>query len=126
MKLRVRAGALRLRLTRGEIARLRETGRVEERVVFAPGSELVYAVTSRPDAASLHARYDAGGVHVVVPEALARDLCDSDRVGIEARQDAGDGATLVVLIEKDWQCLKPREDEDDADAFPHPLLAPRS
>ena len=25
-----------------------------------------------------------------------------------------------ILIEKDWSCLKPREGEDDSDAYPHP------
>ena len=25
-----------------------------------------------------------------------------------------------ILVEKDWSCLKPREGEDDTDAFPHP------
>ena len=49
-----------------------------------------------------------------VPEAIALDWCDTERVGFE-----GVAGEVKVLVEKDWQCLAPR-DEDESDAYPHP------
>jgi hypothetical protein len=42
MKLRFHENSLRLRLSQSEVARLAETGRVENTVSFAPGQVLVY------------------------------------------------------------------------------------
>lgn len=112
MKLRIRGSSIRLRLTQNEIAALRERRSVEETVVFSPTSRLAYAIERGGDA--LGASFDGARIVVRVPEALARELCDTDRVGVE-----GTSGELRILIEKDWQCLAPR-DEDESDAFPHP------
>ncbi len=112
MKLRLRGSSIRLRLTQPEIAALRERGSVEETVRFSPTSRLVYAIERGGDA--LGASFEDGRVVVRVPDALAFDLCDTDRVGID-----GVHGELRILIEKDWQCLAPR-DEDESEGFPHP------
>ena len=44
MKLRLHAGSLRLRLSQSEVARLGETGKVEDSIEFSSGSELLYAI----------------------------------------------------------------------------------
>ena len=49
-----------------------------------------------------------------LPESMALDWCNTDRVGIE-----GTAGEVRVLVEKDWQCLAPR-DEDESDAYAHP------
>ncbi len=113
MKLRIRGSSIRLRLTQPEIATLRERGSVEETVRFSPSSRLVYAIERGSDA--LGASFEDGRIVVRVPDALAFDLCDTDRVGID-----GIHGELRILIEKDWQCLAPSRDEDESDAFPHP------
>ena len=112
MKLRIRGNSIRLRLTQNEIAALRERGSVEETVRFSPTSRLAYAIERGGE--QLGASFESGRIVVRVPDALATDLCDTDRVGVE-----GTHGELRVLIEKDWQCLAPR-DEDESDAFPHP------
>ncbi len=119
MKLRIRGSSLRLRLTRGEVAALRESGRVEDRAVFAPGAELVYALVRSADAPGVAATFVSGRVLVTVPDAVARAFCDTDQVGFDAEQVAG-ATTLRILVEKDFACLKPREGESEDDAFPHP------
>lgn len=112
MKLRIRGDSLRLRLTRGEVAALAAEGRVEETTSFGGGAVLRYAITLGD---VLGAKLDGSKIEVTVARETAERWARSDEVGIEGAQDA-----LRILIEKDWSCLKPRDGEDDADAFPHP------
>ena len=113
MKLRLHAGSLRLRLSQSEIAVLKNTGKVEEAIAFAPGNQLHYTIEtgSKETGATLN------GVHIVVtlPTAVAKQWIESDQTGIEAST-----GTLKLLIEKDFQCLH-REPEPGEDSFPNPL-----
>lgn len=112
MKLRIRGNSIRLRLGRDEVAALRERGLVEESTAFA-GGRLVYAIERR-DLPAIAASFDGRRIAVLVPNAVAFDFCDSERVGFD-----GTAGELRVLVEKDWQCLAPR-DEDESNAYPHP------
>jgi hypothetical protein len=117
VKLRIRGDSLRLRLTRTEVRSLRETGSVIETIHFG-SSALAYELRSA-DVDAPVAEFDGGRVLVRLPRAQANAWADGDEVGITAEQALDDGA-LSLLIEKDFQCLAPREGEDDVDAFPHP------
>jgi hypothetical protein len=44
---------------------------------------------------------------------------ESEQVSIRSDKLLDDGEELRILIEKDFQCLAPRE-EDESDMFPHP------
>jgi hypothetical protein len=116
MKLRLHAGSLRLRLSQSEVARLDETGKVEESLEFSPGSKLLYRIETGT-AASVTATFDNANIRVVVPKQVAKEWIDSDQTGIEAST-----GTLKVLIEKDFQCLH-REAEAGEDSFPNPLAS---
>lgn len=113
MKLRLRGNSLRLRLERHEVAELRARGAVEDAIDFGPGARLAYRLARR-DVPVLAASFDGRGITVDVPDAVALDFCDTDRVGFD-----GTAGGVRVLVEKDWQCLAPRG-EDDGDAYPHP------
>ena len=113
MKLRIRGNSLRLRLGKNEVAALRERGAVEDAITFAPGARLAYALARR-DVSAVVAKFDGERIVVEVPNALALEFCDTDRVGFDAV--SGD---VRVLVEKDWQCVAPRG-EDESDAYPHP------
>lgn len=117
MKLRIRGDSLRLRLSQAEIARLRETGEVADRIHFGDRS-LDYALVSA-DVLAPSARFDGDRIEVAIPHAVARGWAQSEQVGIEAEQALASG-TLRLLIEKDFKCLAPRPGEDDGDAFPNP------
>ncbi|HEX5832176.1 MAG TPA: hypothetical protein VFY16_14430 [Gemmatimonadaceae bacterium] len=124
MKLRIKGNTLRLRLTRSEVARLSDTGRVEDAIAFGaePGETLTYALEASPDAPTVGARLADGRITVRLPADAARRWVDTDQVGIEAEQRTGAGdreAALQILVEKDWACIDGRE--VDADAFPNPL-----
>ena len=121
MKLRVRADSIRLRLGQAEVRRLADEGIVEEQTHFAPGaSPFVCALHARDDAAGIGASFDRSRLVVTVPRPLARQWAATDQVGLEASQPAGDGRTLRILIEKDFECLDGPPGENQADAFPNP------
>ena len=121
MKLRVRADSIRLRLGQSEVRRLADEGIVEESTHFAPGGlPFVYALRARDDAAGIGASFDKSRLVVTVPHALARQWATTDRVSLEASQPAGDGRSLRILIEKDFECLDGPPGENQADAFPNP------
>ena len=112
MKLRIRGSSIRLRLTKSEVDTLRDGGKVEETTPLHP-SPLVYVI-ERAEASRVSVSFQGGRLSVSVPAAVLRDFCETDRVGFEETHDG-----VRVLVEKDWQCLAPR-DEDESDAFPHP------
>src|SRR5579885_2720764 len=66
MKLRLQGNSLRLRLTRTEVERLRDTGLVEESVDFGAGAALTYRI-SAASVPSLHAGFSGRAFTVQVP-----------------------------------------------------------
>jgi hypothetical protein len=119
MKLRVRGDSLRLRLTRGEVQQLADSGRVEERVHITADGVLVYRLQRCAATATLAATFADGVVEIQVPERQAREWCESELVTLEHEQ-AHAQARLRIVVEKDYACLAPRQDEDESDNFPHP------
>ena len=116
MKLRLHAGSLRLRLSQSEIARLHEVGKVEDAIVFSPGSQLLYAIETG-SAPAVTAVFNDANIRITLPKPLAEAWIESDQTGIEASS-----GTLQLLIEKDFQCLH-REAEPGEDSFPNPLAS---
>lgn len=118
MKLRIKGDSIRLRLTQTEVRTLAETGAVESAMCVAPEAALAYGLRAS-GGSELRVEMDARGVCVLVPQDWIEDWAQGDMVGFEGEQDAGDGRTLAILIEKDFACLHKRPDE--LDAFPNPL-----
>lgn len=114
MKLRFHGNSLRLRLSQPEVTRLKEIGRVEDIVAFAPGQTLTYSIESATSS-RVHATFEDGRIRVTVPTHTAHSWIDTDQVGIEHS-----GPGLHILIEKDFQCLH-RPPEETPGAFPNPL-----
>lgn len=117
MKLRIRGNSLRLRLSQSEVSQLLSEGRVEDAISFGP-SKLAYVLTTS-DVDHVRATYESNRIVVTLPKDRAQEWTSTDEVGIESKGE------LAILVEKDWSCLKPRDGEDDSDAFPHPETAKR-
>jgi hypothetical protein len=115
----MKGDSLRLRLTRGEVAQLAQSGRVEEEVHISPRGLLIYRVQRTPAAAALGATFADGVIEIQVPEGVAREWCASEVVTLDGVQHDG-AAALRIVVEKDFACLAPRSDEDESDNFPHP------
>ena len=118
MKLRIQGNSLRLRLKQGEISTLGSAGKVEDRITFGPDAALVYSIEAA-DVPSVAVDFRDGIFRVSVPRAEVTAWTETDRVGLETEFHHPDGTTLL-LLEKDFQCLHRRPEEDESDNFPHP------
>lgn len=120
MKLRIFGNSIRLRLSQSELENLRLHGVVEDAVSFGNAAltyKLKTAEVPEPTAA-----FEQNLIAVYLPEPLARQWATTDEVSIRAEQPLPEGEKLKILIEKDFKCLTPR-DEDESDNFPNPNSA---
>ena len=120
MKLRIQDNSIRFRLTRKEVDALGADGRVSAAVSFPDGASLEYSVETSTLTGQPRASYSPDGLVVQVPQAAARHWAVTEEVSITGAQPLENGQ-LSILVEKDFACLAPREGEDEADLFPHPL-----
>jgi hypothetical protein len=121
MKLRLRGDSLRFRLSKSEVTSLRDQGWWESACSLTPAGDagLVYRVESAP-VEKPSVRYEHGPrtvVTAVLPAAEVKQWSDSSQVGLYFDESWG----LKVAIEKDFQCLDPRRDEDESDSYDNPL-----
>lgn len=123
MKLRIRGDSLRLRLMRGEVDAMARAGAVEETIHFAPDAALVYRLEASDEVERPVATFDGRRLCVVLPRAAVAHWAGSDEVGIRAGQAIAGERQLTILVEKDFACLTPREDEDESDMYDHPGAA---
>ena len=119
MKIRLREQTLRLRLDQEEVKVLGRGESIERRTAFSPSSELICRVEVSIEARAINARFDANRLTVSLPLGETRRWASTEQVGIESDQSVGDGRSLHILIEKDFECIHDR-DEKDANAFPNP------
>ncbi|MBI1290952.1 hypothetical protein GC173_06865 [bacterium] len=120
MKLRTRTNSIRLRLAKGEIQRVAESGVVSESIQFPGGGALVYTLTGADGPAS--ATLDGSAITIRFPSAELMRWAVSDEVALRADLALGSSGTLSILVEKDFECLhrSPAKRDEDADTFPHP------
>ena len=118
MKLRIHQNSVRLRLSRGEVAHLQSTGKIENALDVGSMGTFTYSICV-VEQFTVNCIYDRSGLHVKVPRHLAQAWMSGDGVDISAEQRLDGDKTLQIIIEKDFQCLH-KPDEADSDAFPNP------
>ena len=99
---------------------MQRDGQVSAAAAFPGGARLEYALEASQDARSPEARFAADRLLVSLPESAVQQWASSEQVSIEGAQPLAGGEQLAILVEKDFQCLTPREGEDESDMFPHP------
>jgi len=119
MKLRIRGNSVRIRVSQTELKQLAEAGIAEDAVRFGPDVGLVYRVRVVADG-RIAADLADGALTVTLPKADVERWTAPDEVSIRGEQPIGGGETLKILVEKDFECLTPREGEDESDLFPNP------
>lgn len=120
MKLRLLDDSIRLRLSQSDVLAADERGIVESRTRFPDGSAFEIALRSS-NAAEASAEFDGGRMLVGVPAAeLSAWANDDSAVSVHKEIGLPDGGRLKLLIEKDFQCLTDRADEDQSDLFQNP------
>lgn len=120
MKLRIQGNSLRLRITPSEIARLMETGRVDETIHFGldETARLNYALQCEQQPVSMLVRQRPGELVVVVSRAEAGRWASTQDVGMYGELETSSGA-LLLAVEKDFACLD-KSDDENTDRFPNP------
>ena len=124
MKLRIKGDSLRLRIAPTEMARLLETGCIEDTIHFGrdQGARLTYAL-EHASVQGVAVRHEAGRVAVVLPTSVARAWAQGEDVGLYGSVAVATGR-LEIAVEKDWACLDKGEG-DNVDTFPNPNAGAR-
>jgi hypothetical protein len=115
MKLRIRGNSIRLRLTQTEVANLSESGLVQEKTDFGNGNSFIYLIKCSDKIEIISADFNNNRLEIIVPFYVIKNWANNNDVGISAEQNE-----LKVLIEKDFNCLIPRNNSEDEDSFPNP------
>ena len=102
MKLRIRDNSIRLRLMRGEVEALRDSGLVEASTPFPGGRTFRYAVESSPASVNPAAFYSDNAMIVRLPASAVLAWASSERVAMSGEQALVDGQKLEILVEKDF------------------------
>ena len=119
MKLRIKGNSIRYRLTQSEVKIVEQTGLVKDQIKFSNSISLEYEIKAATGLEYVEATYSEDKITLKVNESLIRDWAHSDQVTISSSLDLSSNENLTILIEKDFKCLSPR-DEDESDMFPHP------
>ena len=104
MKLRIKENTIRLRLNQEDLAQFVASGCVEAVTSFDVGASLRYALQVSSEAERLIARMEDSRIAVYVPDKLAEEWTQTDRIGLEAKQLVEGERMLHVLVEKDLGC----------------------
>lgn len=113
MKIRIKGNSLRYRLTKSDVERFATEGYVEEEINFG-AARLTYSL-QKIAIGSLFATFENNNITLYMPDAMADEWVNTDRVGFENKE-----SDLYLLIEKDFKCLD-NVAEDQSDNYPNPL-----
>lgn len=116
MKLRIQGNTLRLRLSKTEVETFEQNGMVKEHVEFGETSFTYLIETISGN--KVTAVYEMNTIRIGVPESIKAKWTTTDQVGFDAVVNYDD-QKLEVLVEKDFQCLIPRK-EDESDLYSNP------
>jgi hypothetical protein len=121
MKIRIHKNTVRLRLSQTEVNQLEQGVEIVEELRFpAPYPPLVYALKIQGERDKLIISHEAPKLFIFLPASKIKTWASSEQVGIKENIPLDDGLMLRILIEKDFQCLHQRPNEDEKDNFPNP------
>ena len=122
MKLRIKDNTLRLRLSQSELKTCEDKGVFSSSVSFGPGADktLTYSIVIT-DRDQMAANFNQNTIEILIPQKMARTWSATDKVTISNDMKIDDDESLIILVEKDFQCLHKRPGEEEKDNFPNPL-----
>lgn len=120
MKLRLLEDSIRLRLSRSDVTEVDQGGVVEGRTRFPGGTAFTFALEALPKG-PCSASYLRDRMVIRLPaEEISRWARDDTAVSLQGEVGLPGGERLKLLVEKDFQCLTARPDEDQSDLFVNP------
>ena len=118
MKIRILDNAIRLRLDRAEVDQIGAGSQVAGATDF-PGGE-TFCYTLEPADAPCSAEFRDGVIRIMISAGTAAAWAgDEAQVGIYETLSLQTGS-LVLSIEKDFECLEPRGGENQSNRFKNP------
>ncbi|WP_373274984.1 DUF7009 family protein [Parapedobacter tibetensis] len=120
MKLRISGNTIRLRLTQAEVEQIGRGEPVRQTLTMNEDVNFGYSLATAADSLSISARYTPNDLVVFVPSTLAKTWTDTDLVSLRHVQGENTDHEILILVEKDFQCLHKRPDEDESDNYPNP------
>ncbi|GAB3649711.1 hypothetical protein GCM10028791_15750 [Echinicola sediminis] len=121
MKLRLNNNSIRLRLSQTEVQQI-AAGETVTEMLYLGSSSLGFGYSMVPDSRSeqIEAIYADNHLKIIVPQNVSKAWAVSEEVTIRQVLHEGLEHENLLLIEKDFQCLHKRPDEDESDNFPNP------
>lgn len=120
MKIRIKRNAVRLRLSRTEVATFGSDGYLEERTDFGDTS-FCYALQQDDPGNELRATFTNGTITMHIPAAMAATWVDTDLITLKHDAITKNGNVLHLLLEKDFKCIDAEVTEDQTDNYDNPL-----
>ncbi len=118
MKLRLLEDSIRLRLLEPEVADI-AAGIAVVGETSMPGGALLYRLSVSGE--DVQAEFVDSIIEVTISERIAQEWASSQQVSIRGISPI-DGGETKILIEKDFTCINPAEDEDQTGTFANPNL----
>jgi hypothetical protein len=118
MKIRTQGNTIRFRLNKEEVSGFAKNGELKDEISFG-ASSLTYQLISYVDD-KISVSFVRGVISVNLPKKRVIKWADTEQVGLNEEVIYPNGQKLSVLIEKDFQCLVPRK-EDESGLFANPL-----
>jgi hypothetical protein len=119
MKIRIQGNSIRLRLNKTEVELFGAGGTIKESVNFGKAI-LTYQLQSSEEM-NITASFKNDCITIGVPGIIGEQWSKSEEVGFSVEVQHDDIESLSILIEKDFQCLIPRK-EDESDLYKNPLM----
>lgn len=119
MKLRIRDNSLRLRITQTELRTFAAEREVVSTINFPDGEQMQYTLAWSDDE-SYDVCFVDSDIFATVANSAGRKWLDDSEVSIDHNLALVDGSTFRLLVEKDFQCLSERPEEDESDMFVNP------
>jgi hypothetical protein len=120
MKLRIYRNSLRFRLSPADVAKLAGSGSIREITRFGGGQEFLCSLNVRAGIEAIQAVLSSNGISVEVPAGVAREWSKSETVGLHYSQPLGDGGSLEIAIEKDFECSDGSSEGPKEELYPNP------
>lgn len=114
MKIRIKDNSIRFRLSQNEINELCHQGKVNASCRLS-NTELGYQIIAYRESPYI-VEFKDNSITLFINKDLIENWESNDIVGFDGITEEG----TTILIEKDFQCLKPRPNEDESNLFPNP------
>lgn len=121
MKLRLLGNKIRFRLSQPEVLALKEIKFVQSTLMINPfeNNNFKYSVHCDEEINEVKATFQNNELRVEIPGSQVYSWADSDDVGIVEGFRGNSGEEIIILVEKDFQCLSERG-EDESELYNNP------